>query len=152
MLKAAFFIGLLRETFGSTFAFRFVFRHLIAHPVLIERHAELVASLALSDPFLDRLRGELLNVAASGSRLENQGLETHLTLRGMADVLQRLKTHADEMGEGDVDARFLRAAHDLRALAESEPERKRASERFTQEPNEESCLEHLRLLRDRSAE
>jgi DNA primase len=77
----------------------------------------------------------------------------------MADTLQRLKAHAvgGEVGEGtatgeDTDARFLRAAHDLRALAETTPERKRASERFKQEPNEESCLEHLRLLRDRSAE
>ncbi|MDR3528315.1 MAG: DNA primase [Rhizomicrobium sp.] len=133
-----------------------VFRHLIAFPGLIERHTELLASLALSDPFLDRLRGELLNVAASGSRLESQGLETHIILRGMADTLQRLKAHAagSEMGESgeDADARFLRAAHDLRALAETNPERKRASERFKQEPNEESCLEHLRLLRDRSAE
>ena len=133
-----------------------VFRHLIAFPALMERHAELMAALPISDPFLDRLRGELLNVAASGSRLESQGLETHLTLRGMADTLQRLKAHAvgSEMGEPgeDADARFLRAAHDLRALAETGPERNRASERFKQEPNEESCLEHLRLLRDRSAE
>jgi len=141
-----------------------VFRHLIAFPALIERHTELMAALPISDPFLDRLRGELLNVAASGSRLENQGLETHLTLRGMADTLQRLKAHSGEIGAGeigagemgepgeDADARFLRAAHDLRALAQTDPERKRASERFKQEPNEESCLEHLRLLRDRSAE
>ncbi len=134
-----------------------VFRHLIGFPELIERHTELMAALPISDPFLDRLRGELLNVAASGSRLENQGLETHLILRGMADTLQRLKAHGSEIGEGtasgeDADARFLRAAHDLRALAETGPERKRASERFKQEPNEESCLEHLRLLRDRSAE
>jgi len=123
-----------------------------------------MAALPISDPFLDRLRGELLNVAASGSRLENPGLETHLTLRGMADTLQRLKAHSGDIGAGeigagemgepgeDADARFLRAAHDLRALAQTDPERKRASERFKQEPNEESCLEHLRLLRDRSAE
>lgn len=136
-----------------------VCRLLVAHPALIEKHLELVALLTFSDPFLDRLRGELLNLAASGSRLENTGLEAHLIRYGMADTLQRLKAQAvgGEMGEGtasgeDADARFLRAAQDLRALAETDPERVRALERFKQEPSEENWLAVRRLLEDRSGD
>ena len=136
-----------------------VCRHLLAAPELVERHLELVAALPISDPFLDRLRGELLNVAASGSRLEKEGLETHLIRRGFSDILQRLKTNAvgGNVGEGgaaseDADARFLRAAKDLRVLAETDPERVRALERFKQEPSEESWLEVRRLLEGRSGE
>jgi DNA primase, catalytic core len=137
-----------------------VCRHLVAAPDLVERHLELVALLPISDPFLDRLRGELLNVAASGARLENTVLETHLIGHGMADTLQRLKANAvggAEVGEGtasgeDADARFLRAAQDLRAMAQTDPERQRALERFKREPSEENWLDVRRLLEGRSGE
>ncbi len=124
---------------------------LLEDPEIVQKHAELVAALPFSDPLLDRLRQELLNVAASGSRLEKTGLENHLIRHGMADLVERLKTPRTEMGEGtasgeDADARFLRAARQLRDMAELDPERRRALERFRQEPNEERWLEVRRLL------
>ncbi len=124
---------------------------LLEDPEIVQKHAELVAALPFSDPLLDRLRQELLNVAASGSRLEKTGLENHLIRHGMADLVERLKTPRTEMGEGiasgeDADARFLRAARQLRDMAELDPERRRALERFKQEPNEERWLEVRRLL------
>jgi DNA primase len=129
--------------------------HLILdEPELAERYAELLAALVFSDPLLDRLRQELLNVAASGSRLEKSGLENHLIRHGMADIVERLKAHnvlASEGGE-DTDVRFLRAASQLRDMAEIDPERRRALERFKREPNEESWLEVRRLLEGRSGE
>lgn len=124
---------------------------LLEDPEIVQKHAELVAALPFSDPLLDRLRQELLNVAASGSRLEKTGLENHLIRHGMADLIERLKAPRTEMGEGtasgeDADARFLRAARQLRDMAELDPERRRALERFRQEPNEERWLEVRRLL------
>jgi DNA primase len=134
-----------------------VLRLVLGEPELAARHAETLAALPFSDLQLDRLRAELLNVAASGSRLEKQGLENHLIRRGMADVVQRLKAPPRETMEGtssdeDHDARFLRAANKLRAMAETGPERKAALERFKREPSEESWLEVRRLLEDRSGE
>jgi DNA primase len=133
-----------------------VLRLALAEPELAARHAETLASLPFSDLSLDRLRAELLNVAASGSRLEKQGLENHLNRRGMADIVARLKAPR-EGGEGtasgeDTDARFLRAASQLRDMAEIGPEQKAAWERFKREPTEEHEREALRFREDRSGE
>jgi DNA primase len=131
-----------------------VCRLILDEPALAERYAELLAALLFSDPLLDRLRQELLNVAASGSRLEKTGLENHLIRHGMADIVERLKAHNVRTSEGgeDTDVRFLRAASQLRDMAELDPERRRALERFKREPNEESWLEVRRLLEGRSGE
>jgi DNA primase len=136
-----------------------VLRLVLEEPELAARYAELLAALPFSDPFLDRLRAELLNVAASGSRLENKGLENHLVRQGMADLVERLKASKvrNEVAEGsalgeDADARFLRAAGQLRDMAELDPERRRALERFKREGTEESWLEARRLLENRSGE
>lgn len=102
-----------------------VCRYLLEAPDLASKYAEQLAELPFSDRALDRLRGELLNVAASGSRLEKQGLENHLIRRGLTDIVERLKPRYgrngsdDENASGeDADARFLRAAQELRAIAD----------------------------------
>jgi DNA primase len=46
----------------------------------------------------------------------------------------------------DVEARWLRAATQLREMAELDPERKRAVERFNSEATEESWSDAHRLL------
>jgi DNA primase len=142
--------GVLRVKEGE------VCRLLLEEPELASRHAELVAAIHFSDPLLDRLRQELLNVAASGSRLEKKGLENHLVRQGMADLLERLKAPVarSEAAEGsalgeDADARFLRAVSQLRDMAERDPERRRALERFNREASEESWQEVRRLLETR---
>ena len=127
---------------------------LLAEPALAERHGEMVAELAFSDASLDRLRQQLLNLAASGSRLEKQGLENHLVRLGMAETVDRLKARtanpADAVSQsddaGDADARFLKAASDLREMAEGAPERARAFERYKSEGTEESWREAQKLL------
>lgn len=134
-----------------------VLRLVLNEPELAARHAEMLAALPFSELQLDRLRAELLNVAASGTRLEKQGLENHLIRRGMADIVARLKAPTHEMGEGtasgeDADARFLRAASQLRDMAELGPEQKAAWERFKREPTEEHQREALRFRQDRSGE
>jgi DNA primase len=100
------------------------------------------------------LRRELLNLAASGSSLENRGLENHLVRKGMAELIARLGhgrsgEPSDMPTEGadaeDTEARFLLAAQQLREMAELEPERHRAAERHKSEATEESWAEYHRL-------
>jgi DNA primase len=126
-------------------------RCLLAAPEIAVRHGEILAEVPFSDRSLDTLRHELLNLAASSFRLENPGLETHLAARGMADLVARLGrgpgAPADEVSGGDTDAeaQFLRAAQELRDLAEIEPERQRAAERLRAEATEANWAEYSRL-------
>ena len=129
---------------------------LLEDPGIVLHHTEIVAALPLRDPALDRLRHELLNLAASGSSLEKAGLENHLLRQGLAELVARLtarrsapdgsfKADNDQPAQ-DPEARFLQAATDLREMAEIEPERARAFERFKHEATEENQREALRLL------
>ena len=128
----------------------------LEEPELACRHGEQLAALPFSDLSLDRIRAELLNVAASGSRLEKQGLENHLIRRGFADTVARLKATVATLKGGvsgeDADARFRGAASQLRDMAQTAPERKAAWERFKREPSEERWQEVRRLLEGGSGE
>jgi DNA primase len=94
-------------------------------PAVALTHAEMLAELRLSDPSLDRLRHELLNLAASGSSLEKTGVQTHFARLGMADLLARFAgrpiTSGEAAPEHDPEARFLRAVQDLREMADPAP-------------------------------
>ncbi len=127
---------------------------ILKDPEIVEKHGEILAELPFSDRSLDSLRHELLNLAASGFRLENPGLENHLVRKGMADLLARLGAdrHSDpaEASSGgsdaeELEAKFLRAAAQLRDMAELEPERQRAAERLKAEASEEGWAEYRRL-------
>ncbi|MGH6889938.1 MAG: DNA primase [Rhizomicrobium sp.] len=138
---------------------------LLDAPLLIERQQEILAALSLADRRLDTLRHELLNVAASGFRLETGGLEGHLVRAGMGELVERLRSRrvpggadsdlarksmdagASDVGEAEV--RWLRAAAQLREMAEADPERSRALERFKAEASEESWREWRRLALSR---
>jgi DNA primase len=97
-------------------------------------HAELLADLPVTDPSLDRLRAELLNLAASGSSLEKAGVQTHFTRLGLTDLAARFAPRSTlpdggpqeaDTAEDDPEARFLRAAQDLRELANGSSEHNR---------------------------
>jgi DNA primase len=125
---------------------------LFHHPEIAASQGEVLASLPFQDPSLDRFRHELLNLAASGFRLENQGLENHLVRHGMAELAERLRARmaassdpAPADNEEDVEARWLGAARHLREIAEFEPERLKAMERFKTEATEESWAEALSI-------
>jgi DNA primase len=125
---------------------------LLEQPTLAQRHGELLAELGFHDRSLDRLRHELLNLAASGSSLEKTPVLTHLERLGMAELLARLGVRPnpgspESVPEDETEARFLRAAADFRAMAEWEPERERALRRFAAEGSEESWHEARRLIR-----
>jgi DNA primase len=91
-------------------------RLLAAQPQIALWEGEALAGLDLSDPSLDRLRHELLNLAASGSSLEKAGVQTHFARQGMAELLARFAGLAAD----DAHASFLRAVFDLRQLAGGE--------------------------------
>ena len=128
----------------------------LSAPEIAQRQGEILASLRFADPLLDRLRNELLNVAASGIRLETAVLEGHLDRAGLSDTVRRLRVlgpkgdvgaEAESAGmEEDLEARWLAAALQLREIAESDPERRRAMERFKADPSEEHWLDYQRLL------
>ncbi|HSC18176.1 MAG TPA: toprim domain-containing protein, partial [Rhizomicrobium sp.] len=139
---------------------------LLSAPQLAVLQGEEVAALPFSDRQLDRFRHELLNLAATGSRLEKRVLENHLIRAGLGDLLDRLGPHSPQghgessrdgdnrSGQGDADAdmeaRWLLAAAQLHEMAEAAPERRRAVERFTAEASEESWREAHRLLKPRA--
>ena len=131
-------------------------------PELATVHGELLAALPFTEPLLDRLRHELLNLAASGFRLENQRLEDHFVRSGEAGLVERLRRSRVGAGAGEerdkaagghadeIEARFLRAAQQLQEMAELEPERKRAVERFNREATEDSWHDLQRLITPRT--
>jgi DNA primase len=124
---------------------------LMGHPALASSHGELVASLPFTDPSLDRLRRELLNLAASGSNLEKPPVFTHLITQGMAELLTRLGISPDsplvdpEAGH-ETEARFVRAAGELTEM-EREPERTREFQRLGTEANEAEWLKATQTRR-----
>ncbi|HEY5048106.1 MAG TPA: DNA primase [Rhizomicrobium sp.] len=133
-----------------------LFSLLLEAPEIVQRQGELLAALPLSDRSLDRLRDELLNLAASGFRLETGRLEDHLVRAGMSELVERLNARrarggssADATRDGsleETEARWLAAALQLREIAEIGPERRQAMERFKSEANEETWSGAHRLL------
>lgn len=129
-----------------------VARLLLEAPELALAHAEALAALTFTDRSLDRLRHELLNLAASGFGLEKGALQNHLVRIGMAELAADLAGRAVAGGESesalveDIETRWLRAVAQLREIAELEPERVRAMERFKNEPTEESWRDAHRLM------
>jgi DNA primase len=100
-------------------------RLLVESPEIALAEAESLAELDVVDPSLDRLRHELLNLAASGSSLEKAGVQIHFTRKGMADLLARFAGASVE----DPHASFHRAIKDLRELAGHQPDARRLLER-----------------------
>jgi len=103
-------------------------RLLLEAPEIALAEAESLAVLDLADPSLDRLRHELLNLAASGSSLEKAGVQTHLSRKGMADLLARFAGPAAP----DPLSSFQRAVQDLRELAGQQTDARRLLERRKQ--------------------
>jgi len=91
----------------------------IQNPDLVERDAEILAKILLSDPQLDRLKDELLNLAASGARLEKVVVEGHITRLGMGALADQLRNQpsvlyiAEDRGEGCLEEAWRRAVAQL---------------------------------------
>jgi DNA primase len=90
-------------------------RLLLECPEIAQFEGESLAGLELADPSLDRLRHELLNLAASGSSLEKAGVKTHFVRKGMAELFARFAGPAVE--DEDPRTLFQRVAAQLRKPA-----------------------------------
>ena len=100
-------------------------RLLVESPEIALAEAESLAELEFKDPSLDRLRHELLNLAASGSSLEKAGVQIHFTRKGLADLL----AHFAGITVEDPHASFQRALKDLRELTGHQSDARRLLER-----------------------
>lgn len=82
---------------------------LLSAPHLVERYTEALAWLSLDDPQLDRVRKELLNLAASAASLDKTSIEGHFVRQGIGALADRLRTQSvlqsDLKGQPDDEAR-----------------------------------------------
>ncbi|MDP2754940.1 MAG: hypothetical protein Q8P40_11205, partial [Nitrospirota bacterium] len=105
---------------------------LINHPDLIDEAAESLGHLSFSDPALDRLRQEALNLLAQMPGLDSDALKHHLDAHGFGEAVASLlrttlarfaKAEAgrDEAGKGMLHALArLRRPHIVQAILEAE--------------------------------
>lgn len=63
---------------------------LVNHPQLLDDFAESFAELDFSAPELDRLKGEIIDIAALEASLDAAGLRTQLDRKGFGPLLERL--------------------------------------------------------------
>lgn len=94
---------------------------LISAPHLIERYSEALAWLALDDPQLDSIKRELLELAASGRRLDKTAVENHLVRQGLGVAAERLTTQSvllSDLKEADEQAREVLWARTRAQLAD----------------------------------
>ena len=63
---------------------------LINHPGLIDELGEVVGALSFADPFLDKLRQQIIEIALADSGLDSEGLIAHLTRLGLSDACNGL--------------------------------------------------------------
>ncbi|NQW12554.1 MAG: DNA primase [Alphaproteobacteria bacterium] len=62
----------------------------IHHPGLLDELGEALAHLELGDPFLDKLRAEILEITDADPNLDADGLATHLKASGYTDTVNGL--------------------------------------------------------------
>lgn len=67
---------------------------ILRFPELLDEHGESFANMALERPELDRLRQEILNIAASGLELDMRVLRNHLKKTGAVHLADQLLRHA----------------------------------------------------------
>lgn len=68
------------------------------HPDLLEEYCEVFSGLPLASAELDRLRNEIIDIAALHAPLERDGLKNHLEDRNLGDLFRRLEGRAKKIG------------------------------------------------------
>ena len=64
---------------------------LLNHPELLEEYCEELARVEIKTPALDRLRNEIIDIAALHAPLDREVLKNHLVSRDLADIAHRLE-------------------------------------------------------------
>ena len=70
---------------------RLLLAYLIRTPDFLQERVEALARREFNDPQLDRVKTELLNVAATHERLDTAAIENHLVCQGLGIVAESLK-------------------------------------------------------------
>lgn len=63
----------------------------INHPELLDFYSEELAQIEIKNAGLDRLRNEIIDIAALNAPLDRETLQGHLTDRGLAEIAHRLE-------------------------------------------------------------
>lgn len=72
---------------------------MLNHPELLDAHCEDFSRLEIRTAALDRLRNEIIDIAALHTPLEREALMNHLVSRDLADIAQRLQAGAAVKGD-----------------------------------------------------
>ncbi len=65
---------------------------LLNHPVLLESYCEDLAAVEIKDRMLDKIRNEIIDIAAVHAPLDREALRGHLDKRGLSDIARRLES------------------------------------------------------------
>ncbi len=102
-----------------------LFRLLLEFPPLIGETAERLAAIEIPEPELDKLRGEILQVATSQPGLDASGLRQHLLLNGFAATVERVLSPSVDTGflvrRSDPDSVRKDCAHVIGMLMQDDP-------------------------------
>ncbi len=131
---------------------------LLRYPSLIDEWIDDIAAIDFPEPALDRLRREILEVAASHPGLDADGLRQHLALCGHAEILGALTItvarHAGFAARGGDDPEVIRLGltEMLQLLRAQHPsDREAASRAFGADASDENW-QRLKALKDREAQ
>ena len=129
---------------------------ILNHPVLLDEVDEVFAELEFFSSDLDRLRREIIDVAALNEGLDKSALKDHLTKRGLGDLLERNDQQARRLNSwfSEADAatddamtgfKHMIALH--RKTVTLERELKEAERALAESPTEEN-LTNLNEIRE----
>ncbi len=65
---------------------------LLNHPGLLETYCEDLAAVEIKDRMLDKIRNEIIDIAAVHAPLDREALRGHLDKRGLSDIARRLES------------------------------------------------------------
>jgi DNA primase len=134
---------------------------LLNHPALLETYCEEISRLAIKTATLDRLRNEIIDIAALHAPLERAALMDHLVYRDLADIAQRLADGAAVQSDrfalaaaslDEAEAGFLQMLSRHRKSVSLEAEFRAAERALADEMNEENWARMQDLKREMQSE
>ncbi|MDP1626935.1 DNA primase [Parvibaculum sp.] len=120
---------------------------LLNHPELLENYAEEVSRVEIGTPALDRLRNEIIDIAALHAPLEREALRNHLLSRDLAEIARRLEAGQafksdpfawPDAAPDEAEAGFLHTLARHRRVIVLEAELKAAERALAEEMTEEN--------------
>ncbi len=132
---------------------------LLNHPWLLDEHSEAVALADFGDRELDKIRNEIIDIAALYAPLDREGLRGHLDKRGISDIARRLESGAALKSEtfawpdapnDEVEDAWLHLLHWHDRASDLQNELKAAERALAEELTDEN-LARLSALKDELA-